>query len=172
VTLITAPAPETMEGLKLADDTVCELLDQLEAEGIDLTDDQKNNVSAYKGYLSAAMVELRKKEAENELVALDLQATAQPKLASIARILKIETDDYKKATLLPLLEDYRLNMPKVSEGSGEEMIPVEEHLEIVTELTEENENLQEQLEDAEAEKELLEEQLEEEKKSEATPDPE
>jgi len=185
VAIITSPAPETMAELKLADDEVCELLDQLEADGVELTDDQKDLVSAYKGLLSAAMVEIRKKEAENELVALDLQDTAQPKLASIARILKIETEDYKKATLLPLLDAYRLNLPKVSEGSGEEMIPVEAHLEVVNELTEENEqlkdeleakeaeteDLQEQLEDAEAEKELLEEQLEEEKKSEAGPDP-
>ena len=172
VSLITAQVPETIETLKLADDTVCELMDKLEAEGIELTDDQKNNVSAYKGYLSAAMVDIRKKETEKSLIALDLSATTQPELAKIARIIGLTPINFKKETLLPLLDAYRLNLPKVSEGSGEEMIPVEAHLEIVNELTEENENLQEQLEDAEAEKELLEEELEEEKKSEATPDPE
>lgn len=171
VSLITASVPETIEGLKLADDTVCELLDQLEADGIDLTDDQKNNVSAYKGYLSAAMIDLRKKEVEQKLIGLDLESATQPELAKIARSLNLAPNpDFKAATLRPQLDDYRLNLLKVSEGSGEEMIPVEAHLEIVNELEEENENLQEQLEDSEAEKELLEEQLEEEKKSEATPD--
>jgi len=173
VSLITASVPETIEGLKVADDTVCELLDQLEADGIELTDDQKNNVSAYKGYLSAAMIDLRKKEVEQNLIELDLEAATQPELAKIARSLQLAPNpDFKAATLRPQLDTYRLNLMKVSEGSGEEMIPVEAHLEIVNELTEENENLQEQLEDAEAEKELLEDQLEEEKKSEATPDQE
>lgn len=172
VALITAPTPETTAELKIADETVCELLDKLEADGIELTDDQKNNVSAYKGYLSAAMIELRKKDVEKELLGMDLQATAQPKLASIARLLNIEAPDYKKATLIPLLDAYRLNMPKVSEGSGVKMIPVEAHLEIVNELEVENEELQEQLEDANAENEELQEQLEEEKKSGAEADQE
>ena len=52
------------------------------------------------------------------------------------------------------------------------MIPVEAHLEIVNELEVENEDLQEQLEDANAENEELQEQLEEEKKSGAEADQE
>ena len=177
VSLITASVPETIEGLKQADDTVCELMDKLEADGIELTDDQKNNVSAYKGYLSAAMIELREKEVEKELIVLDLQASTQPALAKIARLLGITPINFKKETLITLLDTYRLNLPKIGEPTGEEMIPIVAELDKVNELEieneelkAENEDLQEQLEDAELEKEDLQEQLEEEKKSEQQPE--
>jgi hypothetical protein len=111
-----------------------------------------------------------------KLLAVDFLTVKQPELANIARGLKIEAPDYKLATLRPILEEYRLNLPKVSESHSDQVIDQmnaeKEELEgKVEELESENEDLQEQLEDAEAEKELLEDQLEEEKKSESSPDP-
>lgn len=180
IALISAPVPDTKEAIKETDHTVCGLLDVLETAGIKLSDEQINSISAFKGLLSETLNQICETEAENErlatieeLLTLDLEKATQPVLAKIARTLKLDPNpDYKAATLRPQLDAYRSNLPKVSEGSGVEMIPVEEHLEIVNELAEENENLQEQLGDVESEKEFLEEQLEEEKKSEATPDPE
>jgi peptidoglycan hydrolase CwlO-like protein len=125
-----------------------------------------------------------------KLLAVDFLTVKQPELANIARGLKIEAPDYKLATLRPLLEEYRLNLPKVSESHSDQVIDQmnaeKEELEgKVEELESENEDLQEQLEEteaaleetaaeleqAESEKQDLEEQLEEEKKSESKADP-
>ena len=134
--LINSGVPDTKESIKEADDSVCKLLDTLEKAEIELTDEQKDLVSAYKGLLSSALIEIREKEAalevesiKTELISLDLKAASQSKLAQIARILKIESANKKKATLVPLLEAYKANLPKQSEGTGSEMIPVEAHLE-------------------------------------------
>ena len=192
IALISAPVPDTKVTIKETDDAVCALLDIIEKAEFELSDELKDNVSAFKGLLSEALIQIREAEAETEriitiqkLSTLDLEAATQPELAKIARTLKLPPNpDYKAVTLRPQLDAYRLNLPKVSEGSGEEMIPVTAHLETVNELTEENEqlkgeleekeleneDLQEQLDDAEAEKELLEEQLEDEKKSEEQAD--
>jgi len=122
----------------------------------------------------------RKPEVVNEIPAVnpflqklldaDLANETQPKMAAIARGLKLETPDYKAVTLRIVLDDYRLSLPKIGEATEEEMIPVEAHLEIVNELTEENENLQEQLEEKEAELEDTAAELAEAKKK-AEPDP-
>jgi len=120
-----------------------------------------------------------------KLLAVDFLTVKQPELANIARGLKIEVPDYKLATLVPILKEYRANLPKEGNATAEEMIPVTAHLEVVNELTEEkdalldeleekeseNEELQEQLEETEAALEETAAELEEEKKSEVTPDP-
>lgn len=114
-----------------------------------------------------------------KLLDADLANETQPKMAAIARGLKLETPDYKAVTLRIVLDDYRFKLSldsKEAESNTDkvnELVDKNEQLKGELEEKElENEDLQEQLEDAEAEKELLEEQLEEEKKSEATPDPE
>ncbi len=136
-------------------------------------------------------------EFTEKLLRTDVSALKQPEAAAFARGLNIEVPDYKLATLKPILQDFIVNLPKVSEGTGEkntelpageeltatgstEAATLESHsdqtIDIMNaekqELEAENEELKEQLEDTEAEKEDLEEQLEEEKKSEAGPDPE
>jgi len=179
--LLSYSIPSTKEGLKEYDDSICELMDQVEKAGVSLPDELQDRVSLAKKYLSDAMVKIQFTE---KLIAMDLAKATQPQLASITRSLKLETPNYTAATLRIVLDDYRFSLPKFEEASEEEKIPVEAHLEVVNELTEENEqlkgeleekeleneDLQEQLDDAEAEKELLEEELEEEKKSEVSPD--
>lgn len=46
---------------------------------------------------------VKKADAEKELLAIDLETATQPQLATIARSLKLETPDYKSATLRPIL---------------------------------------------------------------------
>lgn len=114
-----------------------------------------------------------------KLRVIDLSKATQPELAAIARGLNIIPPpiDFKADTLRPMLNEFQVNLPKVSESHSDQVIDQmnaekEELHEKVDELESENEDLQEQLDDAESEKQSLEEQLEEEKKSEATPDPE
>ena len=111
-----------------------------------------------------------------KLLAVDFLTVKQPELANIARGLKIEAPDYKVATLRPILEEYRLNLPKVSESHSDQVIDQmnaeKEELEgKVEELESENEDLQEQLEETEAALEETAAELEEEKKSESKADP-
>lgn len=145
----------------------------------DTPDEFKMEVHALSGYLES---EIKFHEFNEKLLAVDFLTVKQPELAGIARGLKIDSPDYKLATLRPIMEEYRANLPKVSESHSDQVIDqmnadasegsaIEELEGKVEELESENEDLQEQLEDAETEKELLEDQLEEEKKSEASPDP-
>ena len=162
----------------------------------DTPDEFKMEVHALKGFLES---EIAFHELNEKLLTVDFSVIKQPEAAALARKLKFQPENFKLETLKPLLQDYVANLPKESEGTGEEMTEVptgedltsegskseshsdqvidqmnEEKEELaakVDELELENEDLQEQLEDAEAKKELLEEQLDEEKKSEATPDP-
>jgi vacuolar-type H+-ATPase subunit I/STV1 len=111
-----------------------------------------------------------------KLLAVDFLTVKQPELANIARGLKIEAPDYKLATLRPIMEEYRLNLPKVSESHSDQVIDQmnaeKEELEgKVEELESENEDLQEQLEETEAALEETTAELEEEKKSESKADP-
>lgn len=117
-----------------------------------------------------------------KLLAVDFLTVKQPELANIARGLKIEAPDYKLATLRPILEEYRLNLPKVSESHSDQVIDqmnadastgsaIEELEGKVEELESENEDLQEQLEETEAALEETAAELEEEKKSESKADP-
>jgi len=96
-----------------------------------------------------------------KLLTVDFLTVKQPELANIARGLKIEAPDYKLATLRPILEEYRLNLPKEGAATGEEMIPVAAHLETVNVLIEEKDALVDELEEKELENEDLQEQLEE-----------
>lgn len=132
---------------------------------------------------------VKKAEFTQKLLTADLETIKQPEAASIARGLNFQPENFKLATLKPLLQDYLANIPKIGKATGEKMTEVPEGEELTSteshsdqvidqmnaekeELEAENEDLKEQLEDAEAEKEDLEEQLEEEKKSEQQPDPE
>ena len=116
-----------------------------------------------------------------KLAETDLETATQPQLAALARSLKIETTDYKLATLRPLLFKFLTDLKDLKDltanpqSHSDQVIDLmnaekEELHEKVGELETENEDLQSQLEDSESEKQDLEEQLEEEKKSEATPD--
>lgn len=148
----------------------------------DTPDEFKMEVHALSGFLDS---EIKFHEFNEKLLVVDFLTVKQSELANIARGLKIEAPDYKLATLRPILEEYRANLPKEGAATSEEMIPVTAHLETVNELTEEkdalleelegkeldNEDLQQQLEETEAALEETAAELEEEKKSESSPDP-
>ena len=103
-----------------------------------------------------------REKAIKKLLEIDIETASQPVLANIARSISLETQDYKAATLRPLLKDFR-DLAVITEDPEKE--------ELSEELETENEDIKEQLEETEAELEETEAELEKEKKSEATPDP-
>jgi hypothetical protein len=62
-----------------------------------------------------------KEDATIALLAAELIAMTQKELNALALVLEIDAPDRKAATLRPLLEDYRANLPKEAAGTGENM---------------------------------------------------
>ncbi|MBV5334356.1 MAG: hypothetical protein JZU49_00940 [Sulfuricurvum sp.] len=118
--LLKSKMPTTKLELKQFDEMICELMDSIEADGIALPDDIQDEVSEVKKQLSQAMLTI---QFTDKLLALDLEKATQPQMAAIARGLKLEPADFKGATLRIVLDDYRLNLPKIGEATEEEMIP-------------------------------------------------
>ncbi len=90
-----------------------------------IPDEMKKTLVAHLGYLNEVKKTIEESDAAEyrkalikEILELDLVKAEQKTLLTYARALGLKTPDNKAATLRTLLEEYRMNLPKIGEADG------------------------------------------------------